>query len=403
MKKLFFLIFSFLLLYGNGVDVSSHSSHGRLIANGYATGIEYYCGNTKMGETNQGYFETDCDSDIIFKIGSVTIGKLNLNGKTQKIFYLPEILGYEKTDTNKNNVIRLMQLLQTLDSYSNGDPRDGIIEINSTILKNIDSTKIDFTEHNITEGDLNGTRGILKDANISSNKLISSIKAQNFLERYYKDIGIDVEHIKPFKPELITSSTHPYIYILKTNYDNYIATRNDGQSDNFKISIFGEKGDKVYLNNQLQGYIKDDWTFYVSLTHNWQKFNEYNITLEDENGNKSETLDLKIYKVASNPIILNTTFSCNNTSFDLNISDYDLLRAYDELNLTIPPHTIKIDNKIAKINSFQINKFQGDFNITSYYVLYNIDCSDINSLSNHNLKVIQNKTFNGFIKEITIP
>jgi len=408
MKKYIFIYFFLILefLYSDGVQTDSQSSVGRLIANGYLKGIEYYCDTTYVGKTNEkGEFSRSCGGDIIFKIGGITIGKLNPGTKTS--FFLPELLGYNQTDTNKNNVIRLMQLLQTLDSYNQGDPRDNIIEINASVIKKIKDAEIDidFTDKDTVISEANIQQDILDKAGISK-KVISAIKAQNLLEKYFKDNFNDLKNLdktKPFPPEFITKDKYPYIYILKTNYDNFIATRNDGSDGNFTISIFGEKGDKVYVDGSYQGVIKDDWTFYARLKHNWTKYDIFKISLKDEHNKISDPLVLKIYKVATNPIILNNSFSCNNNSFDLNITDFDLLRAFDELNLTTPPHTIKLDNNIAKINSFEIKKYTDDFNLTSYYVLYNIDCSKTNPLSNHKLTVIQNKTFNSFIKEMILP
>lgn len=113
---------------GSATPVSSTTIDGQII-DSYISNVTYTCGDiTTVTDTN-GTFSCN-ELPVTFKVGNVVLGTINTMPSDGHIFP-QDLLSLDRTSLSDNNLIKMAQFLQTLDS--NDNPSDGITIENSTI------------------------------------------------------------------------------------------------------------------------------------------------------------------------------------------------------------------------------------------------------------------------------
>ena len=147
-------------------------------------GIRYTCGTISDDTNSEGRFtyETSkCPTGIEFKIGSLSLGKINpnliSNTTTDKYLTIQELAGTTRDNITDENVTKLAVLLQSLNDYSN--PNDGIlITQNIKNLFTVDENLSNKTDSEVTS--LITTAGKTeKDVNDALAHLLSTLTSKS--------------------------------------------------------------------------------------------------------------------------------------------------------------------------------------------------------------------------------
>jgi len=118
-------------------------------------GLSYSTQSTSGVTDENGYFKyKSTDKSVVFKIGEMKIGEINIADIKNKVVLPSDLLGLERTNTTDENLVKIIQFLQSLDRDQN--PNNGI-EIDEPTVQDIiaeleanHSIKRTLTENNIT-------------------------------------------------------------------------------------------------------------------------------------------------------------------------------------------------------------------------------------------------------------
>ena len=146
-------------------------------------GVDYICGSITGTTDDEGKFtyETSkCSTGVEFKLGSLSLGKINpnliSNTTTDKYLTIQELAGTTRDNITDGNVTKLAVLLQSLDENSN--PNDGIlITQNIKNLFTVDENLSSKTDSEVTS--LITTAGKTeKDVNDAITHLLSTLTSK---------------------------------------------------------------------------------------------------------------------------------------------------------------------------------------------------------------------------------
>ncbi|MEA3384830.1 MAG: Ig-like domain-containing protein, partial [Campylobacterota bacterium] len=310
----YFLSSFLILLFFNGCS-SGESTHSTTQLNDVlsarfvdsnVSGVEYINQDTNIkGTTDKnGSFSYVENTKVIFKIGGITLGEMNTtNIQNDSVIYPTDILALDINETNNTKTLKLIRMLQSLDTDNN--PYNGI-DINSSIATLLENSTLDFRSDLLTIEDLNST---LSDINKT---FVSQDDALIHYEYTLQSNNLGVDTIAPIKPKILTI------------FPNQIIT------ESFDLNISGERGTTIFVNDvNTTNNIDINGLKTITLDTTGDNGNKYfSIKLKDDAGFYSEEVNLTLYKnVNIAPV---GTFTSFNTDED--IEYIGILTATDENN-----------------------------------------------------------------------
>lgn len=347
MKYGLILIIAIIFLTGcnttstqNNTDVNTQSTIGYLV-DANVSGVDYYginCDNPISGVTGSdnnlsGKFVYNYSCEYIeFKIGSIILGNIKVDdiNKTDHIVFITDLAEKDRDDTNNSNVINVLRILQTLDEDEN--PFNGIF-ITEEMKKKVKHRLNYHLEDNLTsEQDL---KGILTNNDINRT-LISSIKSLVHFEDTLRGYNIDVDTVPPYKPylsEIIKSTSNSRTHVELNGEKNSKICVNNSCDANSTMSLY----ENLTLDNNGYKLLELDTNMSDSALN---PFDDFNITLIDDQNNTSEGLTFSIFKDSDQPkvrhnSIVNGIFSKTINSNETYIADLNITDRSLDHNLTL--------------------------------------------------------------------
>lgn len=159
-NKLKVLCFSILLLLLSACsEDSSDNSLTPLEAyliDAPVEGVAFYTPSSSgYTDANGSFNYLSSDSLVEFKIGGIHVGNFNLlNINSDKKILITDLVGVDRNDSTNPQVVKVLQLLQSLDSDNNSSNR---IVIESSTRDALEDVSLDFADANITQEELNTT------------------------------------------------------------------------------------------------------------------------------------------------------------------------------------------------------------------------------------------------------
>jgi len=133
---------------GDIATVEVDRSNNAVIIDGVIAGLRYETSSGLIGYTDEnGYFDYLDDDTVIFKIGNVELGSIDMSKVEDGKVFLQDLAGIERTDLNDNYVENMAVLLQSLDS----DESDKIV-ITEDMHEALSDDEFDLAQ--MTEDDL---------------------------------------------------------------------------------------------------------------------------------------------------------------------------------------------------------------------------------------------------------
>jgi antitoxin (DNA-binding transcriptional repressor) of toxin-antitoxin stability system len=219
-KYLYSYLFSFLvlLLILTGCEGDSHSGNSPKIE-GYiidspVENLKYSCGDIEGVTDSQGTFQ--CSSlPVTFYIGNLEVGTLSKITSDSKV-YPQDLVGIKRDNFSNENLIKLLRLLQSLDT-------DGDINKTITLPLNISTPKKMLSEMTIEDIEvlLKGLGKIL----ISQEDAIRHLKEQ---------MNMDIT-----KPVIKLNGVNPQTILQGTEYIEAGATATDDRDGTVTVDISG--------------------------------------------------------------------------------------------------------------------------------------------------------------------
>jgi hypothetical protein len=359
MKKIIlFLLFLYSSLLSKEITPNVNESTGYLV-NSYINGVDYECVNpsniTYGGQTG----DTGIDGQFIINRACKTL-QFSLNKKvilgtidliqTQRdpyhLVFMTDLAGVDRNDTENQKAINIARILQSLDFDEN--PKN-ILDINSS---NINTSLI--ISNTTNENDLDA---ILKQQ-YPNREIISEICARVHMEEFLRDNGTYVDTVPPCKPQLVfdlKAIANDVTYIELTG-ERETSIFVDGIDSNLTLNPDG-----IFEEFRLETVIRTN------------SYHEFNLTLQDDTGKMSESLNLRLFNDVDQPILqdLNNTpevLSAQNLIvMDLNITDSSLENGFD-VNVEILGEdqdlfTISYENNKTRLKFKEIPT-SGTYNIT---------------------------------------
>jgi len=290
-------------------------------------GVDYNCSGVTQGTTDENgtfRYSTDC-SVVNFSIGSVSLGAIRTNniGNASAI-YLGDLLGLDRNDTSNPTLVKMLQLVQSLDSDNN--PNNGISIDTQTkeALSHVSSIQLD--NNTTTENDL---ENIIVDSN--KTLINQSYAIAHYEDTLRKDLNISVDSVAP-APAIVVSPR------LVTN------------ADSFHLLINGEIGAKVFINDEDTGISIDTQHNAEILVDTTGEDGEYsyNITLEDAAHRMSDAVVVHIVKDTQGPVFIS----------DANLSIVENQTSLREVHAN-DPHGVSFSLEGGDSSALQLNATTG--------------------------------------------
>jgi len=140
---------------GGSSDVTANTSTAFLI-DAPVSGVSYSTA-TKNGITGSdgSFIYTNGESDVLFKIGGIVVHDYNLSKlNSDKKVLITDLVDVDRNDSTNIKVVKILQLLQSLDS--DNDASNGI-SISSTTRIALAGSSLDFSDANLSTNDINST------------------------------------------------------------------------------------------------------------------------------------------------------------------------------------------------------------------------------------------------------
>lgn len=193
-----------------------------------------YITNSKTGITDEnGTLQYDInDENIIFKIGGIVLGDINTSDiNIDKNIFIPEILGLARANQSDENLLKVLRLIQSLDSDVNTSNGIDINTSASNYFINLDINISDMSIQNIED-------------NLTSNSitLISEIEALNHFQLTLKDNGV-ISNIPPVFTNIQAIST-----VENNTSFFYDFNASDLDEDTITYSIDGNESSSFDIN-----------------------------------------------------------------------------------------------------------------------------------------------------------
>lgn len=324
------------------------------------TPSKFYEGFT--GEHGDGVFivKTNCP-ELEFSLIGTNGSKIILNTISTSFFdsnnyklFITNLAGAATTDTNNQRVKNIARLLLSLDNNQN--EKDNI-DINSSLLDNTLGLIGSTIDENTNINDLNA----VVQKQFPERELISELCAIVHLERTLKKHNFNIDTVPPCKPKLV--------YEINSTSNNVTY-----------VELEGEGNTNIHLNNVDTGLDLDEngnfLEFRLSTPIELNSFDEFNISLVDSKGQRSEIKTVKIFNDPDQPYFNSLPSTINSSStniLDLNVSDTSKdhnLSNFSKLKLK---YEILDNNISGHRNNFEIDengtlKYKNNVSSGTYYV-----------------------------------
>jgi len=296
MKHLFFATFLALMISGCGLgstpnDDSTTQSDPEIpqtnepkitatVIDSIVEGISYKC-NSDSGVSDENgviSFAQSCEK-LSFNIGGIFLGDMDTKDiKSDRYIYPADIYGVDRNDTADQNVIKYIQLLQTLDSDQN--PYNGI-SIDSDIASALENS--DISLESASESDIDS----LLFSKTGEHLIKKEYAIAHYEETLREMLNLNIDTVPP-APAFFTQEPTP------TNKDS--AT----------VEIAGEIGAKVFIDGQDSGVtIGDDHKATVVInTQGDEGSKTAKITLQDGSGKSSDPFNASVIKDLTPPAMV---------------------------------------------------------------------------------------------------
>ena len=392
--KYILLIITIFIFTACDKDISSSSDDQKayLISASAVKGIKYTCSknDTILGYTKENgkfTYPTNC-GDIIFKIGSIELSRLNIqNIPIDDKLYITNLVGSNTDDTSHIGVSNITRILQSLDS--NYDINDGI-DISNTISTNIEKK---FITSSISIKDIHSEedlKTILFYAGVDEDKLVSSNYALVLFEQKLREDGYThVDTQNPFTPYLDNEYFKINSGKILIKYENQITTIATADNlDTTLIKLFAESNTNLFINNIDKDIVIPNinmgYSYIDKLSLNTQQnrgeFVEYNITTKDSTNKSSDILKLRILKDGYSPSFdINNIYDynvsvSNEYILDINVSDIDVNTTNKDANGLVVYDITSANKDLFDISSNGILSFKNTAEIGNYII--NITITD---------------------------
>ena len=303
------------------------------------SGLNYTCGTDINGITNskgEFLFKNNCILEI--RVGNILLGSISGKEIKEDLILTPsEILNLPRNDTTSPEVIRSIRFIQSINDKSS----ETSIVINEETRNLLEKVNLDLTNKYITDSELNTVLvGIGKT-------MITEYDAVNHYEKSLNNnLNLDLDTQAPSFP----------IFSGNNLYSTEIA----------EVSLMDlEIGTKLYIDNkqneESSQFIKtvEAETELVSFDLSGEDGVKYfDVYLEDEKGNKSNILSIKLIKDTNKPYFTNENL--------FNVKE-NQLTAFQVSTEDINPVKYSLtDNSSTDNNLFNINKTTGEVTFIDY-------------------------------------
>ncbi|WP_373003676.1 cadherin domain-containing protein [Sulfurimonas sp.] len=339
------------------------------------------------------------DVNVSFTIGDILLHDFNMsNLNSDKKILITDLVGVDRNDSTNTKVVKILQLLQSLDSDNNAS--NGITISSATRTALIGST-LDFSDANLTVNDINTTLTGIGETLVSQDEAIA-----HFEQTLNDDFSYALDSIAPIfnSSSTITINENQTFVINLDILDSTAVTLSLGGTDAASFSI---SGTTLSFNTAPDFEVKTSYALSVTATDTVGNTTTQNISVNISNLNDnspviSSPASVSVNENQTSAIDINASDADNN-SITYSLSGTDA--ASFDVNSSSGVVTFKVAPDYETKSSYSFNAIASDgVNSDTQSVTININnISDvIPTIENFTASIDENASIGEVLGSVTI-